>query len=155
MGRGWGSFTLKKMAKMMELTSNGLQTAKSKLFFTFYINIPKRNEFAFSFAKSSNTDRVQSLVELIRGLFLESPGKPFRVCRVYIQDSKNFETNTSKLSVKEAKLTGLWTRNCANIKQVWILKFAFGTEKFPALWRNRPLKSGRSSIQLRILVRLG
>ena len=44
----------------------------------------KRNEFAFSFAKSSNTDRVQTLVKLNRGLFLEKPGKPFCVCRVYI-----------------------------------------------------------------------
>ena len=46
--------------------------------------MPKRNEFAFSFAKSSNTDRVQTLLKLIRGLFLEKPGKPFCVCRVYI-----------------------------------------------------------------------
>lgn len=46
--------------------------------------IPKRNEFAFSFAKSSNTDRAQTLLKLIRGLFLEKPGKPFCVCRVYI-----------------------------------------------------------------------
>ena len=83
-GRGWGSFILKTVAKMMELTSNGWQTAKSRLFFSFYINIPKRNEFAFSFAKSSNTDRVQTLLKLIRGLFLEKPGKPFCVCRVYI-----------------------------------------------------------------------
>ena len=42
----------------------------------------------------------------------------------------------------------------ATIKQVWILKFAFETEKFPGLSRNRPLKSRRSSIRLRILVRL-
>ena len=69
---------------MMELTSNGLQTARSKFFFTFYINIPKRNEFAHSFAKSSNTDRVHTLVKLIRGLLLERPGKQFCVCRVYI-----------------------------------------------------------------------
>ena len=75
--------------------------------------------------------------------------------RSKFQFQLNFETNTSKLSVKEAKLTGLWARNCATIKQVWILKFAFGTEKFPSLSRNRPLKSRRSSIRLRILVRLG
>ena len=30
-----------------------------------------------------------------------------------------------KLSVNEAKLTGLWAWNCATIKQVWILKCAF------------------------------
>ena len=34
-----------------------------------------------------------------------------------------------KLSVNEAKLTGLCARNCATIQQVLILKFAFGPEK--------------------------
>ena len=33
-----------------------------------------------------------------------------------------------KLLVNEAKLTGLWARNCATIQQVLILKFAFGPE---------------------------
>ena len=46
-----------------------------------------------------------------------------------------------KLSVNEAKLTGLWARNCATIQLVLILKFAFGPEKFPGLSRNRPLES--------------
>ena len=44
-----------------------------------------------------------------------------------------------KLSFNEAKLSGLWARNCAAIQQVWILKFAFGSEKFSGLSRNRPL----------------
>ena len=43
-----------------------------------------------------------------------------------------------KLSVNEAKLTNLWARNCATIQQVWILKFAFGPEKFPGLSKNGP-----------------
>ena len=43
-----------------------------------------------------------------------------------------------KLSVNEAKLTGLWARNCAAIQQVLNLKFAFGPEKFPGLSRNGP-----------------
>ena len=43
-----------------------------------------------------------------------------------------------KLSVNEAKLTGLCARNCATIQQVLILKFAFGPEKLPGLSRNRP-----------------
>ena len=46
-----------------------------------------------------------------RGLFLESsrPGKLFCVCRIYIQDQSfnNFDNDTMKLSVNEAKLTGL------------------------------------------------
>ena len=41
-----------------------------------------------------------------------------------------------KLSVKEAKLTGLWARNCATIQQVLILKSTSGPEKFPGLSRN-------------------
>ena len=44
-----------------------------------------------------------------------------------------------KLSINEAKLTGLWARNCAIIQQVLILKFAFGPEKFPGLSRNEPI----------------
>ena len=44
-----------------------------------------------------------------------------------------------KLSVDEAKLTGLWSaRNCATIEVVWILNFAFGPEKLPGLSRNGP-----------------
>ena len=37
----------------------------------------------------------------------------------------NFEKDTMKLSVNEAKFAGLWARNCATIQQVLILKFAF------------------------------
>ena len=44
-----------------------------------------------------------------------------------------------KLSMNEAKLNGLWARNCAIIQQVLFLKFAFGPEKFPGLSRNEPL----------------
>ena len=43
-----------------------------------------------------------------------------------------------KLSVNDLKLTDLWVRNCATIRQVWMLKFAFGPEKFPGLLRNAP-----------------
>ena len=43
-----------------------------------------------------------------------------------------------RLSVNEAQLTGLWTRNCATIQQVRILKFTFGPEKFPGLSKNGP-----------------
>ena len=35
-----------------------------------------------------------------------------------------------KLSVNEAKLTGLWAWNCATIQQVWILIFAFDPKRF-------------------------
>ena len=49
-----------------------------------------------------------------------------------------FKNDTTKLSFKEAKLTGLWARNCANIQQVVILKFAIGPQKFPGLSRNGP-----------------
>ena len=43
-----------------------------------------------------------------------------------------------KLSVEEAKLTGLCATNCATIQLVWILKVAFGPEKLPGLSRNWP-----------------
>ena len=59
------------------------------------------------------------------GPFLESadniPGpKTSYVCRVCIHDQSfnNFENDTIKVSVNEAKLTGLWARNCATIQQV-------------------------------------
>ena len=44
-----------------------------------------------------------------------------------------------KVSVNEAKLTGLWARNYATIQQVLILKFAFGPEKLPRLSRRGSL----------------
>ena len=67
--------------------------------------------------------------------FLERPRKLFYVCRVCIQDLNfnNSENGTMKLSLNEAKLTGLWARNCADIQQVLILKFDFGPSKFPAV----------------------
>ena len=43
-----------------------------------------------------------------------------------------------KLSVNEAKLTGLCARNCANIQQVLTLKLAFGLKKFSGFSRNEP-----------------
>ena len=82
-----------------------------------------------------------------KGLFLESSGSfsgPESyfacVCCIYIQDQSlnNFDNNVMKLSVNEAKLTGLWARNFATIQQVLILKFAFRSEKFPGLSRNEP-----------------
>ena len=47
-----------------------------------------------------------------------------------------------KLSINEAKLTGLWDRNCATIQQVLILKFSFEPEKFPGLSRKGLLMKG-------------
>ena len=48
-----------------------------------------------------------------------------------------------KRQVNEAKLTGLWARNCDANKQVLISKFAFVPEKLPGLSRNEPqLTSG-------------
>ena len=71
-----------------------------------------------------------------KGPFLESrqlsgPGKLFYVC---IQDQRfnNFENDTMKLSVNEAKLTGLWAQ------QVLILKFVLGTEKLTDVSTNGP-----------------
>ena len=62
------------------------------------------------------------------------------VCCVCIQDQSfnNFENNTMKLSVNEVKLTGLWARNCVTIQQLFILKSAFGPEKFSGSFAKRP-----------------
>ena len=55
------------------------------------------------------------------------------------QSFSNSEDNKMKLSVDEAKLTGLWARTVLTTQLVWILKFAFRPEKFPGLSRNGPL----------------
>ena len=54
--------------------------------------------------------------------YLFGPEKLFRVGRVCLQDqgSNKFENDTIKLSFNEAKLSGLWARNCATIQQVLI-----------------------------------
>ena len=41
-----------------------------------------------------------------------------------------------KLSLNEAKLTGFCAKNIVTFQQIWVLKFAFGPEKFPGLSRN-------------------
>ena len=58
-----------------------------------------------------------------RGLFLNSPSNVSGPERCFvvalftfkIKVSIIFENDTMKLSVNEAKLTGLWARNCATI----------------------------------------
>ena len=42
-----------------------------------------------------------------------------------------------KLSVNEAKLTGLWARNCATIQQALISKFAFRARKVIGTFETR------------------
>ena len=46
-------------------------------------------------------------------------------------------TDTIKLSVNEARLTGLWATDCATIQQVLLSKFAFGPEKFKGPFEKR------------------
>ena len=53
-----------------------------------------------------------------------------------------------KLSINEAKLTGLWARDCAAIKQVSNLKFAFGLEKLPEISKNGPLDRTRETAEI-------
>ena len=75
------------------------------------------------------------------------PKNLFYACLVCIQNLSfnNIENNTMKLSLKEAKLAGLWARNCATIQQVSISKFAFGPETLPCLSRNGLLEKGYNS----------
>ena len=86
------------------------------------------------------------------GRFLESPAvlrfgpeKLFYICLVGIQyqSFNNFENDTMKLSVNEAKLSGLRDRNCATSQQVWSLKYGClrvrkvtGLFEKRAPWRN-------------------
>ena len=67
--------------------------------------------------------------------------KAVYICFVCIQDQSFncFENNTMKLSVNEAKLTGLCARNRVTVQQVFISKFAFRSEKLSGLSRNEPL----------------
>ena len=63
------------------------------------------------------------------GPFLESPGNfsGAESCLVFfIQDQSfnNFENDTMKLLMNEAKLTGFWARNWATILIGFDLKFA-------------------------------
>ena len=61
----------------------------------------------------------------------------FGVFALNIKVSITFENGTIKLSVNEAKLTGLWARNFATIQLVLISKLAFEPEKLSGL-RNKP-----------------
>ena len=80
---------------------------------------------------------------LSRSPFLERPSDFFSpescfVCHVCLQyqSFNNFESCTMKLSIKKAKLTGLWAMNCASVQEVLILKFPFGARTFSVLLSN-------------------
>ena len=77
-------------------------------------------------------------------LNFSGPKSYFMFCCFCIHDQSfnNFDNDTMKLSVNEAKLTGLWARNWATIQQVLILKFALGPEKLLGLSRNGPQHGG-------------
>ena len=104
----------------------------ANLFLALFLESLRLNKYWFSF-KNPTLGPVPRKVQVTF-----RARKAVCVCRIYIQDRgfNNFENHAMKLSVNEAKLTGLWARNCATIQQVSILKFAFGPEKFPGLSRN-------------------
>ena len=113
--------------------------------------------WSWRFAKSilnswygvSPTNFLVSLTKKVTwGPFLEScnnfPGPENALIHVYHvciqnQSFNTFENDTMKVSAKyyEAKLTGLWPRNCATIQQVLILKFAFGPKKLMKTFEKR------------------
>ena len=75
---------------------------------------------------------------------------------VFIQDRNfnNFENDTTKLSVNEAKLTGLRARNwTCNIQQVLILKFAFGPKNFRVFRETGPWSPQASTRSLYASIR--
>ena len=109
----------------------------------------KVRKILFSVVKREYSALVLSwcvAVTIFWGPFLESldnfsgPKSAF-VFTVFAWDQSfnNFENDTMKLSVNEAKLTGLWARNFTTIQLLLISKFAFGPEKLPGRSRNGPL----------------
>ena len=181
-GKGLGLLYPEDGGKNDGINIEWLTDGKKQTLFLLLYQHPKKNEFTFSFAKSSNTDRVQTLLKLIRGLSRKAWKAV--LCLPCLHHNNNDNNNKlylyivyifncsrrlhSRSKFQFQKILKLIHQNyqlkkqnwlvcglgTATIKQAWILKFAFGTEKFPGLSRNRPLKSRRSSIRLRILVRL-
>ena len=92
---------------------------------------------------------VASISDTLPGLFLESsvgfsgPESYFRfaVFTFKMKVSIILTMIQRKLSVNEAKSTGLWARNYATIQQGLILKFAFGPKSFRAFGDVGPLVS--------------
>ena len=80
---------------------------------------PLPTPLVFTQNKSTTHPRIGLGLGPVSWKFREllGPEKLFCVCRIYIQDQSfnNFDNDTMKLSVNEAKLTGLWARNYAAI----------------------------------------
>ena len=62
------------------------------------------------------------------------------VCLVCIQDQglDDLKNDQMKLSIDEAKLTGLWARNCAIIQQILIWNLPSGPKSYRAFRETRP-----------------
>ena len=76
------------------------------------------------------------------------------LCLTQHQSFKNFENDTMKLSVNEAKLTCFRAESCANVHQVLISKFAFGLEKLLPLCLDRRTLFTQSEPGQMILIEL-
>ena len=87
------------------------------------------------YASSSQASSLSSRAHFSRVPFSFQALKAV-LCLLDLQSRSNFnnvESDTMKLSVNEAKLTGFWARNYATIQQVLILKFSFKPEKLLGL----------------------
>ena len=67
------------------------------------------------------------------------------------QSFNNCENDTMKLSVSEAKLTGLYARNCATIQQVLILKLPSGPKSYRTYRGTGPIKTVANTILLNVI----
>ena len=63
------------------------------------------------------------------------------VCPVCIQDQgiDDFKNDHMKLPIDEAKLTGLWARNCTTVQQILIWNLPLGPKRYRAFRETRPL----------------
>ena len=76
------------------------------------------------------------------------------LCLTQHQSFKNFENDTMKLSVNEAKLTCFRAESCANVHQVLISKFALGLEKLLPLCLDRRTLFSQTEPGRMILIKL-
>ena len=89
------------------------------------------------YASSSQASSLSSRARFSRVPFSFQALKAV-LCLLDLQSRSNFnnvESDTMKLSVNEAKLTGFWARNYATIQQVLILEFSFKPEKLLGLFK--------------------
>lgn len=119
--------------RVVPLSPQRLHNLKEAYLVTIILAVTKQNQTGIP------TDDV-CVEKRNRGGFFSGPESWFYVYHVCIKDQSfhDFEHDKIKLSIKEAKSTGLLARNSASIQEDFILKFTFGPKKLPGLSRKVP-----------------